>query len=303
MSELKGKYFKVLDNGFISLVDCMGDDQAIEQAARVSYGKGTRKVSDTRNLIRYLIRKSHSSPLEMGELKFHIKCPIFVARQWFRHRAGKYSEESGRYSVINTEFYTPEKEQYTLQSKDNKQGRSDNQIDDGSYDNLRRNRSVVRGSAVGHYNTQLEDGVSRELARIDLPLSTYTQFYFKIDLRNLLHFMSLRCDKHAQYEIRVYADIIAGIVKELFPLTFEAWYDYTFKAVSFSRLEMSCLAELLSDENAYRYVLQRPDAVTHLGERFDLSKRECEEFIDKLLNRSRQDFNLDKLETIDVLPT
>ncbi len=293
MSEVKGKYFKVLDKGFISLVDYMGDDQAIEQAARVSYGKGTRKVSDTRNLVRYLIRNSHSSPLEMGELKFHIKCPIFVARQWFRHRAGKYSEESGRYSVINTEFYTPEKEQYTLQSKDNKQGRSDNQIGDGSYDNLKRNRSAVRLTAEGNYNSQLEVGVSRELARIDLPLSTYTQFYFKIDLRNLLHFMSLRCDKHAQYEIRVYADIIAGIVKELFPLTFEAWYDYTFKAVSFSRLEMELVKRLMDENDTWLNV-------DSIAEELGVKGRELVEFKDKFDHQEQNMFNLDELEIIDV---
>lgn len=303
MSELKGKYFKVLDKGFISLVDCMGDDQAIEQAARVSYGKGTRKVSDTRNLIRYLIRNSHSSPVEQASLKFHIKCPLFVTQQILRHRTAKINQESGRYSVIKDEFYTPTKEQYTLQAKDNKQGRSEEQILEADYQSITERINENRHRVYSCYEEQISLGISREVARIDLPVATYTQLYWKMDLRNLLHFMSLRCDKHAQYEIRVYADIMAGIVKELFPLTFEAWYDYTFKAVSFSRLEMSCLAELLSDENAYRYVLQRPDAVTHLGERFDLSKRECEEFIDKLLNRSRQDFNLDKLETIDVLPT
>lgn len=292
---IKNKYFNVLDNGFIGLIDTMGDDESIEQAARVSYQKGTRKTSDITNLIRYLIRHKHLTPLEMVEFKFHVKCPIFVMRQWIRHRTASVNEESGRYSIIKEEFYSPKHEQYGLQSPNNKQGRSEELISEPLYNLFSAGQEFNRKQVSAHYNSMLNAGVSRELARIDLPLSTYTHFFWKCNLRNLLHFLSLRCDLHAQYEIRQYANIMAGFVKELCPIAFSGWYDYDFKAATFTRLDRELLSKLQSTESvgdsfigSKRYFSLSEEIGLEIG----MTKREIEEFHEKTIPQKDTDFTL-----------
>ncbi len=217
----------VLDHGFVRVVDYMGDDAAIVQAARVSYGKGTKAVRRDRGLIRYLLRHRHTTPFEMCELKLHVKLPIFVARQWIRHRTANVNEYSARYSVLDREFYLPRPEDMAVQSKNNKQGRGDSLTAEQSAEVLR----LLRRDADQTYDTytQLmgeEFSLARELARMNLPVNYYTQWYWKIDLHNLLHFLSLRMHPHAQFEIRVFADAIADFVKDWVPLTWEAFLDY-----------------------------------------------------------------------------
>lgn len=237
---------RVLDHGFVQLLDVMGDDAAIEEAARVSYdaGAASRKVSDTRGLIRYLMRHRHTSPFEMCEVKLRIKLPIFVERQWVRHRMASLNEVSARYSVLPEEFYVPEPDQVCHQSKTNKQGRAA-PIDDSS-----RFRDALAGhsrSAFEDYRTAIDGyDIARETARIGLPLGTYTEKVWKIDLHNLLHFLSLRLHPHAQFEIRVYAETIAEIVQRWVPLTWEAFEDYRLGAVTLSRDEVETVRAALS---------------------------------------------------------
>ena len=285
--KLLGLYFPVLDQGFISLVDYMGNDAAIAQAARCSYGPGTRAVNDDRTLIRYLVRHKHTSPLEQVELKFHCKMPIFVARQWVRHRTASLNEMSGRYSVMPLQFYTPEAENFQLQSKDNKQGR-DASAEEGIYKGFSAATKVIRNNVKKHYVECLTYDVARELARIDLPLSTYTEWYWKMDLHNLMHFLGLRCDSHAQWEIRQYANIMAGIVKVVAPAAYEAWVDYAFGARSFSRAECRLLEEAARTGKS-------PTVGKALE--FGLSKREWREFMDKTsYNGDVQDFTINPFE-------
>lgn len=239
-----GDPIKVLDHGHIRLVDVMGDDSAICQAARVSYGAGTKTVTEDRGLIRYLMRMRHSSPFEQCEIKLHWKLPIFVARQVVRHRTVSLNEVSGRYSELPNEMYKPEK--WRAQSGNNKQGSSGAVeleaamlLDSEQHDMHKRLRGVYIG--------RIDLGAARELARIDLPLSQYTEWYWKVDLHNLLHFLSLRLDSHAQYETRVYAEAIADIVKQWVPYTWEAFVDYRLKAYTVSRMELELLNKLLFD--------------------------------------------------------
>ena len=196
--EILGLYFPVLDHGFVSLVDYMGTDEDIERAARVSYGYGTRKQSATRGLLRYLRRHKHTTPSEMVELKFHCCMPMFIARQWIRHRTASVNEYSGRYSLIPMLFYTPEAAQLQTQSKRNNQGRSGQAVGADLFQEAQRRWAAIRRDSTDAYAWLTENEVARELARIDLPLSTYTQWYWKIDLHNLLHFLTLRVDTHAQ---------------------------------------------------------------------------------------------------------
>lgn len=233
---LEGKLFElipVLDHGFVRLIDYMGDDSAIVQAARVSYGQGTKAARDDRGLIRYLMRHAHSTPFEMCEIKLHVKLPIFVARQWIRHRTANVNEISARYSILDREVYLPNPEQMAAQSATNRQGRGATL----AADDARRVFAVLKDDAArafDHYDwmlgagkeSPLNDPVAREIARINLPLNTYTQWYWKVDLHNLLHFIALRADPHAQYEIRVYADAIASLVEEWTPYAWEAFNDY-----------------------------------------------------------------------------
>ena len=269
---LLDKEFKVLDHGFVRLVDYMGSDAAIVQAARVSYGEGTKKVSEDRALIRYLMRRRHTSPFEMVEFKFHVKLPIFVARQWIRHRTANVNEYSGRYSVMKEEFYIPEAKDVRFQSTVNKQSRSEEEVPDELkrrfIDFLKR----THAASYEEYERLIDEGLARELARIGLPLSLYTEWYWKIDLHNLFHFLRLRLDPHAQLEIRQYAHVMADMVKVVCPMAYEAFMDYSFNALSFSGPELKALKPHLSDLS-----LTKEDLVAH-----GLSKREADELLEKL---------------------
>lgn len=290
--EIVGGYFPVLDHGFVSLVDYMGSDEDVERAARVSYGFGTRKVSETRGLVRYLRRHRHTTPSEMVELKFHCAMPMFVARQWIRHRTASVNELSARYSLMPLLFYTPAEEHFQLQSQSNKQGRAGG-ADADVYRQAVARWERLREEAGGTYGWLLEEDVAREIARIDLPVSTYTQWYWKVDLHNLLHFLSLRVDPRAQYEIRAFAEVIAGIVKRVAPLSYEAWVDYELGGAPLSYGERQALARLLEVDEAG--VRARPGSGLDgaaLGD-CGLSPREVREFLDKLRPTERPDFELD----------
>ncbi len=241
------KVFKVLDDGFVYLVDVMGNDSSIVQAARVSYGVGTKTVNDDRGLIRYLMRHNHTTPFEMAELKFHVRVPMDTWRQWVRHRTANINEYSTRYSEAIDSQQTTAPDQWRQQSTTNKQGSGD-YLDNGTGINLSTQEYDAHLQARELYKGRLAAGVAREQARKDLPLSTYTEAYWKIDLHNLLHFLALRMDSHAQYEIRQYAKTIGEeIVKPLFPLTWEAFEDYRLGAIRLSRLEIRALQAILAD--------------------------------------------------------
>jgi thymidylate synthase (FAD) len=239
-----------LDHGFVRVVDYMGDDAAVVQAARVSYGAGTRKLREDRGLIRYLMRHRHTTPFEMCELKLHVKLPIFVARQWIRHRTASVNEISGRYSVLDSEFYVPRAEDLATQSASNRQGRGDALAPEDAAEVL----AILRQDALAAHASyaRLLDrwDLARELARINLGLSTYTQWYWKIDLHNLLHFLALRLHPHAQQEFQVYAEAIAGLVRAWVPLTWEAFEDYHLGAVTLSRQEVALLRQRLAGSPA-----------------------------------------------------
>ncbi len=237
-----------LDHGFVRLVDYMGDDGAIVQAARVSYGRGTRAVSDDRGLIRYLMRHRHTTPFEMCELKLHVKLPMFVARQWIRHRMANVNEYSARYSVLDSEFYIPRPEELARQAKDNRQGRGE-LLDPVAAARALELLKRDAGQAFASYGELLDEhGLARELARIGLPLSAYTQWYWKIDLHNLLHFLSLRLDSHAQHEIRVFAEAIGQIVADWVPVAWEAFQDYRVGGVGLSRQALEVVRRRLRGE-------------------------------------------------------
>jgi thymidylate synthase (FAD) len=240
----------VLDHGFIRVIDYMGDDSAIVQAARVSYGRGTRKTTEDEGLIRYLMRHWHSTPFEMCEIKYHVKLPIFVARQWIRHRTANVNEYSARYSIMDKDFYLPAPEHMATQSADNRQGRGD--ILDSA--TAERVLTLLRDDAeqtYAHYEEMLDDsgiGLARELARMNLTLNTYTQWYWKTDLHNLFHFLRLRADSHAQYEIRVYAEAMLETVKAWVPLSYNAFADYRLGAVTLSAKMLEVLKKQLAGE-------------------------------------------------------
>jgi thymidylate synthase (FAD) len=248
--EILGRYFPVLDHGFVSLIDYMGTDDCIERAARVSYGYGTRKQSQTRGLLRYLRRHKHTTPSEMVELKFHCCMPIFIARQWIRHRTASVNEYSGRYSLIPMLFYTPPPEQLQTQSRRNNQGRSGDPVVDAVATEAARRWRADRAQATATYEWLTGQGLARELARIDLPLSTYTQWYWKIDLHNLLHFLTLRVDPHAQWEIQEFGRVMAGMLARVAPLSYEAWIDYDVCGTHLSRMELDVLRTLVTPNPA-----------------------------------------------------
>ncbi|MDE5057748.1 FAD-dependent thymidylate synthase [Wolbachia endosymbiont of Drosophila bocki] len=242
---------KVLDHGFIRVVDYMGSDSAIVQAARVSYGKGTKQTSQDEALIKYLMRHHHTTPFEMCEIKFHVKLPIFVARQWIRHRTANVNEYSARYSILDNEFYTPKPEQVAKQSDNNKQGSGEAFDPDTSkeiIDSLTNDSNLV----YSHYEKFIEQGLAREIARTNLMLNYYTQFYWKIDLHNLLHFLKLRADKHAQYEIRVYAEVMLDITKKWVPLAYNAFVEYCLESACISRTGLEIIRKLIKGENVTR---------------------------------------------------
>ncbi len=264
----------VLDHGLVRVIDYMGDDAAICQAARVSYGRGTKAVSDDRGLIRYLMRHWHSTPFEMCEVKFHVKLPVFVARQWIRHRTANVNEYSARYSILDREFYIPAPEQLAAQSVVNNQGRGE--VLEGA--EAARVLDLLREDAMrsyDHYEDMLTPdaeagklGLARELARMNLPANIYTQWYWKIDLHNLFHFLRLRADTHAQYEIRVYAQTMCEIVQDWVPQAYEAFEDYRLGAVSVSAKAKEVLRRRLAGE-----------VVTQ--ESSGLSKGEWREFVEE----------------------
>ena len=292
--EILGGYFPVLDHGFVALVDYMGTDEDIERAARVSYGAGTRRVSQTRGLVRYLMRHAHTTPTEMVEFKFHCSMPMFVARQWIRHRTASVNELSARYSLLPLLFYTPEHDNFSYQSSVNNQGREAAPAPTALYASAVARWERLRHEAAGAYGWLLGEDVARELARIDLPLSTYTQWYWKIDLHNLLHFLTLRVDAHAQWEIRAYGEVIAGMLQRVAPLAYEAWLDYEVLGERLSAAERVALGKLLEADDGGLAVR---DGVSRLERRelgkLGLSGREIRELLAKVATPDRPDFALD----------
>ena len=296
-----GSATKIHEHGFVRVVDTMGDDAAIVQAARVSYGKGTKTATDDRGLIRYLMRRWHTTPFEMCEIKLHVKLPVFIARQWIRHRTANINEISGRYSIMEDQFYVPELSAIKPQSNANKQGRDGElpeQTARAMQETLRQSGEMafqvygelhtgwpwadIAGDPWLDYEGRPDipvphdgqQGMSRELARINLPLSTYTEFYWKIDLHNLFHFLRLRADPHAQQEIRDYADAICNFVSSWCPAAYEAFVDYRLEAETFSRMEMEALRDIISTTSFARdKVLPFPEGMT---------KRESTELAKKL---------------------
>jgi len=270
----------VLDHGFIRVIDYMGDDSSIVQSARVSYGKGTKKVSTDEGLIRYLMRHWHSTPFEMCEIKYHVKLPIFIARQWIRHRTANVNEYSARYSILDKEFYIPAKEQLSAQATNNRQGRGDlitgSQADEvlkilkddaaRTYDNYEK---MLNERFDGTIIDEKKFGLARELARMNLTLNSYTQWYWKTDLLNLMNFLFLRSDSHAQYEIRVYAEKMLETVKKWVPITHAAFLDYRVGAVQLSSKGLKIVKSMISGKKVGQ-------------EESGLSKREWNELMEKL---------------------
>ncbi|MBT3992209.1 MAG: FAD-dependent thymidylate synthase [Rhodospirillaceae bacterium] len=259
LEEILYEPIPVLDHGFVRAIDYMGDDAAIVQAARVSYGKGTKKVSDDAGLINYLLRHRHTTPFEMCEIKYHIKVPIFIARQWIRHRTANVNEYSARYSVLDREFYIPDASQLAMQSTQNHQGRGE--LLEG--EEAQRVLDILKEDATRNYDHYVEmlnedqngdvidedrSGLARELARMNLTLNAYTQWYWKIDLHNLLHFLSLRADAHAQYEIRVYADAMLETVKRWVPIAHKAFMQYRVGGVGLSAAALDIVKKMLAGE-------------------------------------------------------
>ncbi len=244
LSSLRWKKFPVLDDGFVALVDCMGDDGSVVQAARVSYGEGTRKVSDDRQLIRYLLRHAHTTPFEMAELKFVVRVPMDCWRQWIRHRTASINEYSTRYSLAIDSMQSTHDDEWRSQAANNRQG-SAGMLPRAAGHNLTAAEQELQSLARRVYEGRLAAGTAREQARKDLPLSTYTEAYWKIDLHNLLHFLALRMDPHAQLEIRRYAETIGQqIVQPLFPLVWEAFVDYRLEAMRLTKLDSEVIQRL-----------------------------------------------------------
>lgn len=236
---------KCLSDGFVRLVDAMGDDSSVVQAARVSYGKGTKSVRRDKGLISYLMKHQHNSPFEMVEFKFHCKMPIFVARQWIRHRTANVNEISGRYSILEDSAWTPAADDIRQQSKINRQGSTDEAVPEPASSEILRSFKADQEAAFSHYNEYLKKGVAREIARANLPLSTFTEWYWKIDLHNLFHFLELRMSELAQKEIRVYASAMAEFVKRRCPISWEAFFEYRLKGVRFSGSEIEILRNVI----------------------------------------------------------
>ena len=278
MNSILGHAYPVLDHGFIRCIDWMGDDNAVVQAARVSYGTGTETAKSDRGLIRYLMSHWHSTPFEMVEVKLHVKLPVFVARQWIRHRTANVNEYSARYSILDREFYIPEPEQLAKQSVLNKQGRAEILDPVAAQEVLNLLMQDAHRSYDSYELMMNEDayGLARELARMNLPTNIYTQWYWKTDLHNLLHFLRLRADAHAQYEIRVYAEQICKLIQPWVPHSFEAFEDYRMNAKSFSAQEMNAIRAIF---NAQEINMSKNDYEWLQAE--GLNPREAREFIAK----------------------
>jgi thymidylate synthase (FAD) len=280
LEEILYQAIPVLDHGFVRVVDYMGDDGAVVQAARVSYGRGTKKVSEDRGLIHYLLRHWHTTPFEMAEIKFHVKLPIFVARQWIRHRMSNVNEYSARYSILDREFYIPAPEHLSAQSAQNRQGRGEvvgaaeaervlRMLTDDAQRNYEHYLDLLNHDEGGQQIREDRQGLARELARMNLSLNFYTQWYWKTDLHNLMNFLRLRADPHAQYEIRVYAEVILDILKKWVPLTYEAFREHRLEAATFSGEALKALRRMLAGEH-----VEQSDT--------SMSKREWHEFLAKL---------------------
>ncbi|MCE5229293.1 FAD-dependent thymidylate synthase [bacterium] len=237
---------KVLDHGFVRLVDYLGGDQRIVQAARVSYGEGTKTHREDSGLINYLMRHGHTSPFEQVILTFHTKMPIFVARQWVRHRTARLNEISGRYSVMKDEFYVPEPDQVRMQSQTNRQGRDEASVTPELAREVTETMVGDQAQVYRNYESMISAGIAREVARINLPLSLYTEWYWQIDLHNLFHFIKLRLDEHAQYEIRVYAEAMAKCAKAVAPAAYDAFEEHVLQGATFSRTELAALKEMIA---------------------------------------------------------
>ncbi|MFP4417111.1 MAG: FAD-dependent thymidylate synthase [Chitinispirillaceae bacterium] len=257
------KKFPVLNAGFVRLIDYMGSDERIVQSARVSYGKGTKTYRQDKGLINYLLRNEHTSPFEQVVFTFHIKLPIFVARQWIRHRTARVNEISGRYSVMRSEFYLPERQDIALQSEDNKQGRATDTVPASLQEKVLNILTDEQKAIYLNYERLLNENIARELARINLPLSLYTEWYWQIDLHNLFHFLRLRLDPHAQKEIRVYAEAIYDIAQKVCPVACEAFENHIKGGVRFSRSEMEAVKNLIRgegvsmEERSYEQLIQK----------------------------------------------
>ena len=293
----KGNYTRYLDKGFVGLRDVMGNDASIVEAARTSYGDGTKSVNEDRALIRYLMRHQHTSVFEMVEFKFHLKMPIFVMRQHIRHRMANVNEYSGRYSIMTDEFYMPDLARLQAQSTNNKQGSGDslsgqelemvfNTISRVSEDNYKDYLSLINEEGGRPYNIENRQGLARELARIILPLNNYTELYWKIDLKNLLHFIKLRADPHAQKEIQDLAHAMGNYVKQYCPVAWEAFEDYWQHAITVSRLERNLLKDIMAHSNqsntsmvvSYTQLVQNAGDKKALQLKYHMSKRELSEF-------------------------
>lgn len=262
--EILDKEYPVLDHGFVRLVDYLGSDQRIVQSARVSYGEGTKTYRQDKGLINYLMRNDHTSPFEQVVFTFHVKMPIFVARQWTRHRTARMNEISGRYSVMKDEVYIPAAENIAFQSEDNKQGRASEPVDAETAKKIQSIMASDSERAFENYHQMLDMGIAREISRINLPLSLYTEFYWEIDLHNLFHFLKLRLDNHAQFEIRQYAIVMLEMIRRVCPIATEAFENHKLKGRSFSGREMDAIKAMLR------------------GEECPLEKREKEIFLEKL---------------------
>lgn len=281
IEDLLYKPIPLLDHGFVRVIDYMGDDSAIVQAARVSYGAGTKQISQDKGLINYLMRHRHTTPFEMCDIKFHIKLPIFVARQWIRHRTASVNEYSGRYSIMANEFYIPEREHLSPQSQINKQGREEQAVPDDVAHKVLAMLKDDASQCYSHYTEMMnadeagniinEDsvGISRELARMNLTLNYYTEWYWKTNLHNLFHFLSLRADSHAQYEIRVYAEAMMDITRAWVPFACNAFEEYRIHGKYFSRSGMAALKRMLAGEDI-------------TDENCGMTKREWKEFKESL---------------------
>ncbi len=256
--EIKKPYLKTincLDKGFVRLVDWMGSDQRIVQSARVSYGDGTKTVREDKGLIDYLMRHAHTSPFEQVNFTFHAKMPIFVARQIVRHRTAKLNEISGRYSILKDEFYEPDVSRMVKQSKDNKQGSSQELLEDA--ESFLQSFKDEQFGMYDNYEEYIQGGMAKEMARINLPLSIYTEWYWTIDLHNLFHFLKLRMDSHAQYEVRVYADAKYNLIKDIVPFACESFEQHVINGKKFSKDELDIMKELIQHEDIKRLADQR----------------------------------------------
>ncbi len=275
------KSFKILDKGFVRVIDYMGDDSSIVQAARVSYGRGTKKLNEDKKLINYLLSHRHSTPFEMNEIKFHIKLPIFVARQWIRHRTANVNEYSARYSILENEFYIPNKQNMQSQTKLNNQGR-DKQLDhletkeylelinNQANESFEKYKYLLNEDDSGIIRNKNKNGLARELARMVLPLNTYTEWYWKIDLHNLMNFLCLRFDYHAQYEIRVYAEKILEIMKKWVPYTYEAFILHRLENINLSKNGIQYIKNLIHGKENKNTKISRREQ-DELKEKFGLN--------------------------------